>query len=96
MTLFKRLTFDALGEWQLGGHNLNAVGYQNAVSTQQAWQPCYAIQAKMKAVATDPSALDDVKAIDRAKCTLNNTFRDYSFWVESNDFFKLRSVSVTP
>lgn len=95
LKLYNRLTFDALGEWQLGGHNLNAVGYQNANSTQQAWQPCYAIQAKMKALATDSTALDNVRAIDRAKCTLSGALRDYSFWVESNDFFKLRSVSVT-
>jgi hypothetical protein len=94
LRLFDRLTFDALGEWQRGGHNMNAVGYQNA--NLHSWQPCYAVQAKLKAAAAgDAHALDDVRAIDRAKCTLNSTFRDYSYWVESADFFKLRSLSVT-
>ncbi len=94
LRLFDKLTFDALGEWQRGGHNLNAIGYQNA--NLHSWQPCYAIQAKLKsAAAGDAHALDDVRAIDRAKCTLSSTFRDYSYWVEAADFFKLRSVSVT-
>jgi len=94
LRLFDRLTFDALGEWQRGGHNLNAVGYQNA--NLHSWQPCYTVQSKLKAAAGgDAHALDDVRAIDRAKCTLTSSFRDYSFWVESADFFKLRSVSAT-
>lgn len=94
LTLWKQLTFDALGEWQLGGHNLNGVGYVN--SNLETWQPCYATQAKLKAFAAgDASALDDVTALDRAKCTLSATGRDLSFWVESNSFFKLRSVSAT-
>lgn len=92
--LWDRLTFDALGEWQLGGHNLNAVGYQNA--NLRVWQPCYAIQTKLAAAATgDASALSDVTAWQRAQCTIVSSQRDYSFWVERSDFFKLRSVSLT-
>lgn len=94
LTLGKRLTFDALGEWQLGGHNLNAVGYVNA--NLQDWQPCYAAQAQMKAFAAgDSTALNGVTALQRAKCTLSATARDLSYWVESANFFKLRSVSAT-
>lgn len=94
LKLWQRLTLDALGEWQLGGHNLNAVGYVN--SNLQDWQPCYATQAKLKAFAAgDANALNDVTALQRAKCTLSNTARDLGFWVETNAFFKLRSVSVT-
>ncbi len=96
LTIGKNLTIDALGEWDLGGHNLNAVGYQNSASSHQTWQPCYAAQAAMKAFAGgDASALNNVTALQRAKCTLTNSERDLSFWVESSSFFKLRSVSVT-
>jgi hypothetical protein len=92
---FQRFTFDAQGEWQLGGHTLNAIGYQNA--NLFAWQPCYDIQAKMRtAAAGDSSGLATVNARDRARCTINTKIaRDYAFWVEPADFFKLRSVSVT-
>jgi hypothetical protein len=92
---YQRFTFDALGEWQLGGHTLNAIGYQNA--NLFAWQPCYDVQAKMRtAAAGDSSALASVNARDRARCTINTKIvRDYSFWVEPADFFKLRSISVT-
>ena len=41
------------------------------------------------------SALAGFTAMQRAQCTLSGTQRDYSLWVESADFFKLRSVSVT-
>ena len=94
LNLFKRYTFEALGEWQLGGHNLNAAGYQNA--NLHVWRPCFAAQAALKkAAAGDSSGLAAFTAMDRAKCTLNTSERDYSLWVEKNDFFKLRSVSMT-
>jgi hypothetical protein len=94
LTLFNRLTLDALGEWQIGGHLLNAVAYQNA--NLNVWQPCYDTQAKLRrAAAGDAGALSDVTALERAKCTLNATLRDYSFWVDESDFFRLRSVSAT-
>ncbi len=94
VTLFKRLIFQALGEWQLGGHLLNATGYQNAYS--QEWQPCYSVQAQLKkAAAGDSSGLANVTALQRARCTLTSSVRDYALWVEATDFFKLRSISVT-
>jgi hypothetical protein len=91
----QRFTFDAQGEWQLGGHTLNAIGYQNA--NLFAWQPCYDIQTKMRtAAAGDSSGLASVNARDRARCTINTKIaRDYAFWVEPADFFKLRSISLT-
>ncbi len=90
-----RFTVDAQGEWQLGGHTLNATGYQNA--NLAAWQPCYEVQAKLRTAALgDSSGLVSVTAMDRARCTINTKIlRDYSFWVEPADFFKLRSVSLT-
>jgi TonB-linked SusC/RagA family outer membrane protein len=94
LTLWKHLTIDAIGEWQLGGHLLNATAYQNAYLG--VWQPCYATQAKLRAFAAgDSSALDDVTALQRARCTLDGSKRDYAFWVEPTDFFKLRSVTIT-
>ena len=93
--LFRSITVDAQGEWQLGGHNLNALAYQNA--NLNAWQPCFNAQDQMrKAVAGDSSGLATINALDRARCTINTKIaRDYGFFVEANDFFKLRSVSVT-
>lgn len=91
---YRRFTFEALGEWQFGGHNLNAAGYQNA--NLRVWRPCYAAQAAlMKAAAGDSSALGGFTAMARARCTINSSERDYSLWVEKADFFKLRSISVT-
>ncbi len=93
--LFRRVTVDAQGEWQLGGHNLNALAYQNA--NLNSWQPCFNAQDQMrKAAAGDSSGLATINALDRARCTINTKIaRDYGFFVEANDFFKLRSVSVT-
>jgi len=94
LQMYKRFTFEALGEFQYGGHNLNAAGYQNA--NLHVWRPCFATQAALrKAAAGDSSALAPFTAMDRAKCTLNTSERDYSLWVEKADFFKLRSVSMT-
>lgn len=91
---FNRFTFDALAEIQRGGHLLNATGYQN--SGQGVWQPCYATQAALnKAKAGDATALNGITAFQRAKCSQDASIRDYAFWVESSDFFKLRSVSLT-
>ncbi|HUQ48949.1 MAG TPA: TonB-dependent receptor [Gemmatimonadaceae bacterium] len=92
---FNHVTFDAQGEWQIGGHTLNAVGYQNA--NLFAWQPCYAAQDAMRtAAAGDSTALGGFTALERARCTINTKIaRDYSFWVEKADFFKLRSMSLT-
>jgi TonB-linked SusC/RagA family outer membrane protein len=94
LTIAKNFTIDAVGEWQLGGHLLNADGYQN--SNLDVWQPCYETRAALRtAAAGDASALDGVTALMRAKCTISGARRDYSYWVESSDFFKLRSVSIT-
>ncbi len=95
LKLWNRVTINAAGEWQRGGNNLNATAYQNA--NLLAWQPCYATQARMRtAAAGDSSALKDVTAMERARCTINTKIaRDYAFFVEANDFFKLRSMSVT-
>lgn len=95
MKLWDRFLIDAVGEFKMGGHMINANGYQNG--RRGAWFPCYEIQAKYRSLSTDPTAYDDVKAIDRARCALNGgrVAPTYDAWIESTDFFKLRSVSVT-
>ncbi|MDQ8153644.1 MAG: TonB-dependent receptor [Gemmatimonadota bacterium] len=94
LQLFKRYTIEALGEWQLGGHNLNAAGYQNA--NLRVWRPCFAAQAALvKAAAGDSSALGAFTAMERARCTITSSERDYALWVEKADFFKLRSITAT-
>jgi outer membrane receptor protein involved in Fe transport len=99
----QRLTFDALGEFQAGGHLTNFIGYQGIV--RNIWQPCYAVQAKLiayngpdgkKGTPDDVlNALDGVNARDRGRCAIDATVRNSDFWVAKTDFFKLRSVSMS-
>jgi TonB-linked SusC/RagA family outer membrane protein len=103
VTLWNRLTLDALVEHQ-GGHYLpQYTGYQNG--RRGAWQPCFDIQAKLIAYDDgDTSALNDVTALERARCYLNghgawSGSKGYGhnsdFWVERADFWRLRAVSAT-
>lgn len=97
ITLGDNLTLDALAEYQ-GGHSLpNYTGYQN--ERRGAWYPCFEIQEKIIAAnhLGQPNALDDVRAIDRAKCAINGSgvSANSDYWVESADFWKLRAVSLT-
>ena len=93
--LLDRVLIDAVGEFKYGGHMINANGYQNG--RRGAWFPCYEIQAKYRELGTNPSAYDDVTALERARCALNGgrVAPTYDAWIESTDFFKLRSVSIT-
>ena len=94
LTLFNNFTMEAVGEFQLGGHLLNAIGYQNA--GLKIWQPCFEAQRALTAAAAgDASKLATVNALDRARCSITSAERDYSYWVESSDFFKLRSISMS-
>ncbi len=94
LTLFKRFTVEGVGEFQRGGHLLNAIGYQNA--GLGIWQPCYAAQAALTAAAAGNTALlANINANDRQRCSRATADRDYSYWVESSDFFKVRSLSLT-
>jgi hypothetical protein len=94
LTFFKRLTVEGVGEFQRGGHLLNAIGYQNA--GLGIWQPCFAAQAALTAArAGDPSKLAGIRALDRQRCSTVTADRDYAYWVESSDFFKLRSLSLS-
>lgn len=94
VTLLGRLTVDALGEVQRGANLANWVGYQNA--NRGVWQPCYDVQAKLRAKAAgDAGALADVTARDRGRCSTDRLVYNDRFWIEPSDFFKIRNVSVT-
>lgn len=96
MTLFERFVVDAVGEFKRGGHMINGNAYQNG--GRGAWFPCYATQQKeVLRRAGDESAMSDVTALERARCALTGgpVARSYDSWIESTDFFKLRSISVT-
>ena len=95
LRFLERFSLDALLEHQ-GGHYLpNYTGYQNG--RRGVWYPCYDVQEKIFAFkAGDATALDDVKAMDRALCATNRySGHSSDFWVEKADFWKLRSVSLT-
>jgi hypothetical protein len=94
MTFLDNFRLDALGEFQRGGHNINYIGYQNAL--RGVWRACIPIQKKIiAAMEGDASALDDVRAMDRARCAVDRTKQNSDYWLESTDFFKLRHVSLT-
>ncbi|CAA9301926.1 MAG: hypothetical protein AVDCRST_MAG11-895 [uncultured Gemmatimonadaceae bacterium] len=91
--LFKAVSLDVLGEYQGGGLLGNFIGYQNA--TRGVWYPCYDTQQAIRAAAAgDASALANVTALDRAKCAIDPTKFNSDYWVQSADFFKIRSASV--
>lgn len=94
LTLWKRLRLDALGEFQRGGANINYIGYQNAL--RGVWADCMPVQRKLVAARQgNAAALNDVTALERARCAIDRTQQDADFWVEPTDFFKLRSASAT-
>lgn len=91
LTLYRDITIDALGEFKLGGHMVNGNGYQN--SRRGAWPACYDIQRRVKA----GEDISDVTALMRARCALDGgpIPPSYDAWIESTDFFRLRSVSIS-
>jgi len=90
LTLYRDITVDVLGEFKLGGHMVNGNGYQN--SRRGAWPACYEIQRKAR-----DGDLDDVTALMRARCALDGgpIPPSYDAWIESTDFFRLRTVAIT-
>jgi TonB-linked SusC/RagA family outer membrane protein len=89
LTIFNNLTFDALVEHQGGFMVQNWTAYQNA--RRGVWQPCYAIQEATYTGNT--AALANVRALDRARCSLTDFY--YTYWFEQADFTKLRYISAT-
>jgi hypothetical protein len=94
LRLFRDFAIDVLGEFQGGGMLGNWVGYQN--ENRGVWYPCYDAQKKLRASnAGDPNALNDVTALQRAKCAIDPTKINNDYWIESTDFFKIRSASLS-
>jgi TonB-linked SusC/RagA family outer membrane protein len=91
--LFKDFVIDVLGEYQGGGMLGNFVGYQN--ENRGVWYPCYETQKKIRSLATNPDALSDVTALQRAKCAIDPVKINSDYWVQSTDFFKIRSASLS-
>jgi len=94
ITFLNNFRLDALGEFQRGGHNINYIGYQNAL--RGVWRACIPVQKKIiAAMDGDATALNDVTAMERARCAVDRTKQNSDYWLESTDFFKLRHVSLT-
>jgi TonB-linked SusC/RagA family outer membrane protein len=94
LTLWDRLSLDALGEFQYGGYNINFVGFQN--QTRGNWRPCYETQKKLiAAFKGDASALNGVNALERARCSIDRTAQFSDVWIEPIDFFRLRYVTLS-
>ncbi|HJU75232.1 MAG TPA: SusC/RagA family TonB-linked outer membrane protein [Gemmatimonadaceae bacterium] len=95
LTLWGNLMLDALGEFQYGGYNINYIGFQNA--NRGVWRPCYDAQKKLAAVirGTDPSAANDLTALERARCAIDRTVQNAAWFAEATDFFRLRHVTLT-
>jgi TonB-linked SusC/RagA family outer membrane protein len=92
--LFKDVAFDILGEYQGGGMLGNFIGYQD--ENRGVWYPCYGTQQKLRAFAAgNAAALDDVTALQRAKCAIDPTKINSDYWVQSTNFFKIRSASLS-
>jgi hypothetical protein len=92
VSLSQGLTLEALGEWQLGGHMLNAGGYQ--ASRVGNYTPCYDIQ---RTIAAGNADAEGITAYERAHCAVNGgaVQRQYDWWVEPTDFFRLRTISLS-
>ncbi len=94
LTLMENLTLDVLGEYSGGAVLANWTGYQNA--TRGTFRPCHDVQRKLiAAMQGDASALNDVTALERGRCAIDRTQQEADFWVQSSDFFKLRTLSAT-
>ena len=94
LNLFQRLELDVSSEYQGGAYNQNATGWLNA--RRGIWQPCYAVQEKLRAAqGGDPSALNDVTALERAKCAISVRNGSKDWWTQPTDFFKIRHASLT-
>jgi TonB-dependent SusC/RagA subfamily outer membrane receptor len=88
------LTFDVLGEYQGGAYLGNFIGFQNA--QRLVWYPCYTVQQKMTAAAAgNAAALNDVTALERARCNIDRGAVNSDYWIQKTNYFKLRSASVS-
>ena len=63
------------------------------------WYPCYAIQKKMAAdvAAAQPfgTSLNGFSAQDRGRCAYDAVNRNSDYWIQSTNFFKIRTASLS-
>ncbi len=90
VSLWGRITLQAMGEYEGGQYLQNGTGYQQMRRGQ--WAPCLATQ---EAYAANPSTdkFAGLKAGDVAKCI--SSYSGYGIWTMPAKFFKLRSASVS-
>jgi hypothetical protein len=88
------LRLGAVGDFQWGGHTLDQTARFTAA--REHFGPCYpAQQAQRKKLAGDASAWANITAEMRLKCSLVPNEQAIQLWYEPNDFFKLRTVTMS-
>ncbi|MGH7476282.1 MAG: TonB-dependent receptor domain-containing protein [Longimicrobiales bacterium] len=81
------VTLSARGEYQ-GGHYMYDGAAYNAVVRSVRWPGCFDFYT-----AQEAGRLDEVSALQRARCTVSTTLSDY--FVYPADFAKLRDVTIS-
>jgi TonB-dependent SusC/RagA subfamily outer membrane receptor len=79
------VSLSALGEWNLGGHNVNSTAWLNA--QREVWAPCFDAQELNRT-----GRRDEIRAIDRARCLTGSSSAEF---IEDASFFKLRNVTLS-
>ncbi|MDR0786451.1 MAG: TonB-dependent receptor [Gemmatimonadota bacterium] len=93
LTIHNNLTVSAFGEYQGGSYIQNQTGQRMVLNG--TFTPCFdALHAEAQMYAGDPTAYNQLSAIDRAKCSANANNQSPDRWYEKNDFFRLRSVNL--
>lgn len=90
LTLWGRVTVQALGEYEGGQYLQNGTGYQQM--RRGLWVPCQAIQATYAANPTSDK-FAGLTTNEVAKCI--PAYSGYGIWTEPANFFKLRSASIS-
>ncbi|MEJ2217961.1 MAG: TonB-dependent receptor [Gemmatimonadota bacterium] len=86
VTLFRRLTFSGLGEFQ-GGHMHEAsIARQNV--RRQEWAPCQYVFDALQS-----GNVSNISAKERGRCDYNRA--SYGEWTTKGDFFRLRSLALS-
>jgi len=93
MTVRNDVTVTAFGEYQGGSFLQNQTGQR--MTLNETFSPCFpGLHAQQKLNQGDPSDWNRLPAEIRAKCSANSADQRPDRWYESNDFFRLRSVSL--
>lgn len=92
-TILNNLGISAFGEYQGGSFIQNQTGQRMVLN--ETFTPCFpGLHAQQKLNQGDPSDWNRLPAEIRAKCSANPDDQRPDRWYESNDFFRLRSVTL--